>query len=85
LALGTKALEVTNSGVVGGSGGESRLYEADTVIYAVGQNPLQDEAMAFSSCAPEFHILGDCVTPKTIYNATSAAYEISRSIGVYIK
>ena len=82
--LGTKALEITDKGVVGApvESGEEKLFEAETVIYAVGQSPLQAETMALYDSAPEFHVLGDCVTPKNIANATSAAYDISRMIGV---
>lgn len=79
--LKTKALEIVENGVVGLNDEGLKLFEADTVIYAVGQNPKQVEAMALHDCAPEFYILGDCVAPKNITNATSAAYEISRSIG----
>ncbi len=79
--LNTKALEITDKGVIGESDREQRLYEAETVIYAVGQSPLQEETMALHDCAPEYHVLGDCVTPRNIANATSAAYEISRMIG----
>ena len=79
--LNTKAVEVTDSGVLAETGGESVLYEADTIVYAVGQTPLQQEAMAFYGAAPEFYVLGDCVAPRNITDATSSAYEISRSIG----
>jgi 2,4-dienoyl-CoA reductase-like NADH-dependent reductase (Old Yellow Enzyme family)/thioredoxin reductase len=60
--------------------GESYL-EADTVIYAVGQRPLQDEGMSFRFCAPEFYQLGDCITPANIMNATAAAFTIATNIG----
>ena len=79
--LKTKALEITDTGVVGETENGRELFEADTVIYAVGQRPLQDEAAALRFCAPEFYMIGDCVSPKNITNATSAAFEISNSIG----
>ncbi len=58
-------------------------YEADTVIYALGQVPLRDEASALRGCAPLFYQIGDCVEPKNIYAANSAAYTIARDIGRY--
>jgi 2,4-dienoyl-CoA reductase-like NADH-dependent reductase (Old Yellow Enzyme family)/thioredoxin reductase len=82
--LGTKALEISDQGVVGEKDGCRTLFEAETVVYAVGQSPLQAEAMALHEGAPEFHVLGDCIAPKNIANATSAAYEIARAIGRYI-
>ncbi|NLO98107.1 MAG: FAD-dependent oxidoreductase, partial [Peptococcaceae bacterium] len=81
--LKTKALEITEKGVIAEKDGEQQLFEAETVVYAVGQSPLHEEAMALHDCAPEFYVLGDCVAPRNITNATSAAYEISRSIGRY--
>lgn len=32
-------------------------------------------------CAPEFYMLGDCVTPRNITAATSTAYMTARNIG----
>ncbi|MCL1829262.1 MAG: NAD(P)/FAD-dependent oxidoreductase [Oscillospiraceae bacterium] len=63
--------------------GEKKLYEADTVIYALGRAPLRDEADAFREYAPLFYEAGDCVEPKNIYAANSAAFAIARDIGMY--
>jgi pyruvate/2-oxoglutarate dehydrogenase complex dihydrolipoamide dehydrogenase (E3) component len=79
--LGTKALEISGSGVaVEGPEGQT-LVAADTVIYAVGQKPLREDADALRFCAPEFYQIGDCLTPKNITEATKAAYQIARDIG----
>ena len=59
------------------------LYEADSVIYAVGQKPLMEEADALREAAPEFHAIGDCIVPKDIWTATSNAYYIARDLGRY--
>ncbi len=81
--LNTKAVEISEKGVMTEGPEGKQLLEADTVVYAVGQSPLTDEADALSACAPEFHKIGDCVVPKNIMSATSAAYTIARDIGVY--
>lgn len=85
--LNTKAEDISEKGVVGipviDSDGSARLFEADSVIYAVGQKPLSEEALELRYCAPEFHMIGDCVVPKNIMSATSAAFTIARDIGVY--
>jgi pyruvate/2-oxoglutarate dehydrogenase complex dihydrolipoamide dehydrogenase (E3) component len=60
--------------------GSKKLFEADTVIYATGLQPLHDEADALRFCAPEFHQIGDCFTPKNIHQATSMAFTIARDI-----
>ncbi len=63
--------------------GSRTLFKADTVIYAVGQSPLHDEADALKFCAPEFHQIGDCLAPKNIHEATSTAFTIARDIGTF--
>ena len=81
--LGTKALEITDAGVFCENADGKLSLPADTVIYAVGQSPLYDEASSLRYGAPEFHQLGDCVTPKNIMNATAQAYAVARDIGRY--
>lgn len=80
-AMNTSPVEITDEGVIGKNEQGEKLYEADTVIYAVGQTPLADEAEEFRFCAPEFYTIGDCVVPATIYQATSAAFYAARDIG----
>ena len=60
--------------------GSRQLFEADTVIYAIGQQPLHDEADALRFCAPEFHQIGDCLAPKNIQQATGMAFAVARDI-----
>ena len=77
----TKALEITASGLrVEGRDGEYEI-PAETVINALGQAPLMDEALALRACATEFYQIGDCVVPRNIQSATQAAYQIARDIG----
>ncbi len=79
--LNTKALDINDKGVIGEGPDGQKLYDADTVIYAIGQTPLRAEADALRFCTPEFHQIGDCLTPKNITEATKAAYNITRDIG----
>ena len=77
----TKAEAISEDGVIcTGPEGEI-VFPADTVIYAVGQRPVSEEALALNLCAPEFYMLGDCVSPRNITAATSAAFTIARDIG----
>jgi len=79
--LSTRALEISGSGVTAEGPGGRVFFEADTVVYAVGQSPLRQEADALRFCAPEFYQIGDCLTPKNIAEATKAAYNITKDIG----
>lgn len=63
--------------------GKTSVFEADTVVYALGQVPLRKEANQLRACAPIFYELGDCVEPKNVYAANSTAYTIARDIGMY--
>ena len=80
LALGTRAVEIRHDGVAGQSDGKDCFFPADTVICAVGQAPLREEAEALRFCAPEFYTLGDCVRPRNILQATSMADAIAKNI-----
>ena len=63
------------------SAGEDVFIPADTVIYAVGQRSRSGEAVALGGCAPEFHMVGDCVAARNILSATTEAYNAARDIG----
>ena len=81
ISLSTRAAEITADGVKCVKDGAEVFFPADTVIYAVGQRALQDEAMALYSAAPEFYQLGDCTAPSNIKNAVATAYVTARNIG----
>ena len=81
VALNTRAMEIRPDGVLCQQKSGEKFFPADTVIYAVGQRPESDAALALRFCAPEFYQLGDCISPKNITNATGAAYQIACDIG----
>ena len=81
--LSVKATEITDKGLIGEGPEGKRLFEADTIIYAVGQAPLRAEAEALRAIAPEFYQIGDCLTPKNIPEATRTAHYIAMDIGRY--
>ena len=60
--------------------GSKELYEADTVVYAVGYQPLWEEADALRFCAPEFHQIGDCLVPGNVLQAARTAFAVARDI-----
>ena len=72
---GTKAVEVTDKGVIAVNADGEKLYEADTVVTAMGMKALMNEALALSSCAPEFYIAGDCKVPRSIREANWEGYQ----------
>ena len=80
--LSTKTSKITKSAVFASGPDGDVEFEANTVIYATGQEPLVDEAIALHDCAAEFYQIGDCVSPKTIMNATHTAFVSAYDIGV---
>jgi 2,4-dienoyl-CoA reductase-like NADH-dependent reductase (Old Yellow Enzyme family)/thioredoxin reductase len=60
--------------------GSKQFFAADTVIHAIGQHPLREEADALRFCAPEFYQIGDCLATKNIQQATGMAFSIARDI-----
>ena len=83
ISFNTKAVEVTDKGVRCETETGERFFEADTVITALGQEPLRDTVIALSSCAPRFYQIGDCRSPRAIAAATSEAWTVARHIGRY--
>jgi 2,4-dienoyl-CoA reductase-like NADH-dependent reductase (Old Yellow Enzyme family)/thioredoxin reductase len=81
ISFNTKAVEVTNTRLVCEGPDGTRTFEADTVVYAVGQTPLREQAFALSSCARQFYQIGDCNVPRNIEAATNAAFTIAHDIG----
>ena len=80
--FGTRAEEITAEGVrCRDKEGRDVFYPADKVIYAVGQRPLQEEALALRFCAPQFYMIGDCLGAKNIANATAQAHDIAADLG----
>ena len=77
----TTVSEITPAGI-SAKGPDGPLdLPADTIVYAAGQKPLREEAVALRNYAGEFYLIGDCVTPKNILAATQAAWAIARDIG----
>ena len=74
------ASKVTDEGLYYMQDGQEKLIEADTVIVATGQKPLDEEAFAFAPYAPEFQMIGDCSTVANILNAVRNAYTIARDL-----
>ena len=72
---------ITPEGVSVTSPEGPQMLIADTVVYAIGQKPLREVAVTLSTCAGEFHQIGDCITPKNILTATQAAWTVARDIG----
>jgi len=85
IELSTKVLSISPVGVLAEKqDGTQKTFTADTIVYAVGQRPLDEEAEALRFLAPEYHRIGDCLVPENISEATRAGYNIARNIGRYI-
>ena len=80
LFLGTRVEGIEETGVRASKDGQALFLEADTVICAVGQTALREEAEELRFCAPEFYVLGDATTPKNILQATAMADAIAKNI-----
>ena len=77
----TKAVDITAAGVQCETPDGEAFFKADTVIYAVGQKSLAEEAMAFYDCSTYFYPIGDCVKPGTIADANLQAKSVAEDIG----
>jgi 2,4-dienoyl-CoA reductase-like NADH-dependent reductase (Old Yellow Enzyme family)/thioredoxin reductase len=82
IRLSTNVTKITDSGVSATCPDGDLQIAADTVVYATGQTPLVDYAIALHDCAKEFHQIGDCIAPRNIMNATQTAFVAAYDIGV---
>ena len=60
---------------------EGTLFPADTVAYAVGYRPKSAEALELRKAINEVYLIGDCVMPKNIQQATSQGFFAARNLG----
>jgi 2,4-dienoyl-CoA reductase-like NADH-dependent reductase (Old Yellow Enzyme family)/thioredoxin reductase len=72
---------ITDKGVLGvDENGEGKLFEADTVIIAVGFKSLSEQVESLRECAPDFAVIGDCLKPKTVMEAVHMGYFAAMNI-----
>jgi NADPH-dependent 2,4-dienoyl-CoA reductase/sulfur reductase-like enzyme len=60
--------------------GEEVLYEADTIVCAVGQKALTHVVDQLRGTAPEFSFIGDCEKPRKIMEALTAGYNAAMDL-----
>ncbi len=80
LYLYASVMEITENGVVIGLGEEVFLLPADTVILAVGSEPVNRLAQELEGTVPEVYTIGDCNEPRDAAAATFEAAKIAFSI-----
>lgn len=76
--LGAVCTKISSQGVhIQTKEGGERIYQADTILLAVGMRAKKEEAEALRDCAPKFFRIGDCSKPATIAEATRLAYDVA--------
>ncbi|MCJ7834432.1 FAD-dependent oxidoreductase [Cuneatibacter sp. NSJ-177] len=76
--LNSSCDRITEEGVwVRGKDGREEVYQADTILLAVGMVPKREEAEALREHAKYFFRIGDCYRPATIAEATRLAYDVA--------
>ena len=77
----TEGKAITEEGILCvDSDSKEKLYEADTIICAVGQRSLTSIVDQLRDTAPEFYYIGDCVKPQKVTEAISAGYNTAMSL-----
>jgi 2,4-dienoyl-CoA reductase-like NADH-dependent reductase (Old Yellow Enzyme family)/thioredoxin reductase len=81
LKPGLKCTKITDKGVMAAdSEGKEALYEADTIITAVGMKPRTITVDALRGAAPEFMAIGDCLKARRILQAVRTGYDAGMAI-----
>jgi pyruvate/2-oxoglutarate dehydrogenase complex dihydrolipoamide dehydrogenase (E3) component len=67
----TVCKEITEKGVIAVDvDGNESLFEADTIILATGMKPLKELAESFYGIVYDVKMIGDCVKPRKVDDAT---------------
>ena len=77
LQVAAQATGISDSCVEAICDGNTRLFEADTVIIATGMQPDNELFSGLKGKLPEVYSVGDCVEPKRIGEAVKAAYRVA--------
>ncbi len=79
--LNTKANEVTEEGVIAvDREGQRHLIKGDAVILAIGAKPEQDLKKCLDEKGMNFFMIGDCSSPRRIFDAIHEAAHVARQI-----
>jgi pyruvate/2-oxoglutarate dehydrogenase complex dihydrolipoamide dehydrogenase (E3) component len=76
----TKALRISDEGLLAEGPSGKVYYAADTFIYAAGLRPLWEVNDALICAAPHVNVVGDARSPRVIADATREAYHAARNI-----
>jgi len=80
LYLNTTVLEITEGSVVVRLGDEVLALPADTVVLAIGVEPVDKLVYELQGVVPELYTIGDCVQPGNAAQATSGAARLALKI-----
>ena len=81
LHLNTPIVEVNERGVVGAGPEGEQLFEADTVVCAVGRESNSEVWDELALAAPEVYAIGDVARVKDIQQANNQAFFLARDLG----
>jgi 2,4-dienoyl-CoA reductase-like NADH-dependent reductase (Old Yellow Enzyme family)/thioredoxin reductase len=77
----TVCREITDKGIkVTDRDGKERFIEADTILIAAGMRPKRKPAQSFYGIVYDVKLIGDCVRPGKVENATYDAFFAATSI-----
>lgn len=80
IRLNTRAVRITEAGVVVQAAEGEQTIPADTVFCAVGLCPRSEERDALIGAAPLVYPIGDCLQPAQMFQALSQGHFVGRDI-----
>ena len=81
LQLNTPIVEIVDDGVIGSTPDGERLFEADTVVCAVGREPNVEVWDELALAAPEVYGVGDVYRVKDMQQANNQGFFVARDLG----
>ena len=76
-----KAEEISDRGLLmTDKSGRKQTVDVDTIVLACGSIPNDDFSGKLSGLVPEIHVVGDCVQPRTLFEAIDEGARIGRMV-----
>jgi 2-enoate reductase len=80
ILVSTRAIAIGRAGVLVEHSGERTNISANSVIVASGYRPRRDLAENLDLLDVDFYVIGDCLQPRTIFDAIDDGYRIGCTI-----
>jgi NADPH-dependent 2,4-dienoyl-CoA reductase/sulfur reductase-like enzyme len=78
--VNSRPQEITEAGIIVSVDGKPEVMHVDSIVLAVGRRSNKNLSEELENKALEIHVIGDCISPRTIRDAIHEGHRIGRTI-----